>query len=458
MPATTEPQEGKHQIGLVSCVAFCVGTMIGGGVFTLSGLAVDRSGPAAILAYLVAGAVMLLSALSFIVVSSRSRPGDSGYAPLGEILSPGWRFVAMWGFYLNAVICIAFVLLSFGSYLNEYFVASLGRTAAALIAVAAIALLNLGPADLVGKAETGLVGLKVAILLVFAGYGLAFIGAVQWAPFFTGGRGSVLGTTALLFTAYTGFNVVTNIAGSVRDPDRTVPRAIVVSILITAAIYVGVIVALLASGQSDFGEAGLGKAADALMGSWGGPLIAFAACVSTLSGANANLLGSSELMIRLAGQGDVPPVAGRMSKRGHPVFSVFLAAIIAALLIIFSREGDLIIALSNVTAIIAMLVVNVGAFRLAWQGWPGEGVKLPGGVTIPLIGFAAAAAQLPSLGLEAVLIGTCMTLAGYLIFALRHKTWLAGEVSEQKRRIRELETPLARALRRVKRTIEAIEL
>jgi hypothetical protein len=137
---------------------------------------------------------------------------------------------------------------------------------------------------------------------------------------------------------------------------------------------------------------------------------------------------------------------------------VFLAAIIAALLIIFSREGDLIIALSNVTAIIAMLVVNVGAFRLAWQGWPGEGVKLPGGVTIPLVGFAAAAAQLPSLGLEAVLIGTCMTLAGYLIFALRHKAWLAGEVSEQKRRIRELETPLARALRRVKRTIEAIEL
>ena len=454
MPSTgSDAQEGKHQIGLVSCVAFCVGTMIGGGVFTLSGLAVDRSGPSAIAAYLIAGAVMLLSALSFVVVSSRSRPGDSGYAPLGEILSPGWRFVAMWGFYLNAVVCIAFVLLSFGSYLNEYFVKSLGQTAAALIAVAAIALLNLGPADLVGKAETGLVGLKMAILLVFAAYGLAFIADVQWTPFFSGGRGSVLGTTALLFTAYTGFNVVTNMAGSVRDPDRTVPRAIIISILIAAAVYVGVIIALLASGQSDFGEAGLGKAAEALMGSWGGPLIAFAACVSTLSAANANLLGSSELMIRLAGQGDVPPAAGRMSKRGHPVFSVFLAVIIATLLILFSRGGDLIVALSNVTAIFAMLVVNVGAFRLARQGWPGEGVKLPGGVTIPVVGFTAAAAQLPSLGLKAVLIGTGMTLAGYIIYAMRHETRLAGEISELERRIRDLETPLARALRRVAKAL-----
>ncbi len=455
MSETQDPQEGKHQIGLIPCIAFCVGTMIGGGVFTLSGLAVDKAGPAALAAYLIAGAVMLLSALSFVVVSSRSRPGDSGYAPLGEILSPGWRFVAMWGFYLNAVICIAFVLLSFGSYLNEYFVKSLGQTAAALIAVAAIALLNLGPADIIGKAETGLVVLKVGILIVLVGYGLAYIGGVQWSPFFAGARGSVLGTTAMLFTAYTGFNVVTNMAGSVRDPNRTVPRAIIISILLATIIYMGVILALLASGQSNFGDAGLGKAANALMGSWGGPLIAFAACVSTLSGANANLLGSSELMIRLAKQGDVPAGAGRMTKHGHPVFSVFLAAGIAAVLIVSSGGADLVVSLSNVTAIIAMLVVNIGAFRLARQDWPGEGVKLPGGVTIPVLGFTAAAAQLPSLGLKAVLVGTGMTLAGYVMFALRHKTWLAGEVAELEKRVRKLETPLTRALRSITRPVRA---
>ncbi len=446
--------EGKHQIGLIPCIAFCVGTMIGGGVFTLSGLAVDQAGPSALLAYLIAGAVMMLSALSFVVISSRSKPGDSGYAPLGEILSPGWRFVVMWGFYLNAVTCIAFVLISFGSYLNEYFVKSLGPQAAALIAVAAVALLNLGPADLVGKAETWLVGLKVCILIVLAGYGLAYIGNVQWTPFFAGQQGSVLKTTAMLFTAYTGFNVVTNMAGSVKDPDRTVPRTIVLSILIAAAVYMGVIIALLASGESNFGEAGLGKAAEALMGSWGGPLVAFAACISTLSGANANLLGASELMIRLAAQNDVPGALGHISKRGHAIPGVLLAGGLGALIIAVSQGGTLIVSLSNVTAIAAMLVVNVGAFKLARQGWPGEGVKLPGGVLIPVVGFLAAGAQLPSLGFEAVLIGTFLMVAGSAMYAMRHHPFLAGDHDALLKRIENKDTPLARALRRVIKHME----
>ncbi len=452
--ATSVPQKATHQIGLIPCIAFCVGTMIGGGVFTLSGIAVDKAGPMALVAYLVAGAVMLLSALSFVVISSRSQPGESGYAPLGDILSPGWRFVVMWGFYLNAVICIAFVLISFGTYLNEYFVKGLSQTAAALLAVGAVALLNLGPADIVGKAETWLVALKVCILLFLIAYGLGHLGNVAWTPFAPQGASSLASTTAILFTAYTGFNVVTNMAGSVRDPNSTVPKAIIISIIVAAAVYMGVIIALLASGQSDFGEAGLGKAATALMGSWGGPLIAFAACVSTLSAANANVLGASELMIRLAKQGDVPPAAGRMSRGGHAVFSVLLAGVIAALLIALARGGTLIVNLSNVTAIFAMLVVNAGAFRLGMQRWPGQGVKLPGRGLIPALGFIVAGIQLPSLGLKAVLLGAAMTLAGYLMFALRHQTKLGGDIAELERSIRRLETPLTRALRRA---IQAIE-
>jgi APA family basic amino acid/polyamine antiporter len=439
----------SHQIGLVSCVAFCVGAMIGGGVFTLSGLAVDRAGPAALAAYLIAGFVMLLSALSFVAVSSRSKEGDSGYAPLGEILSPAWRFVVMWGFYLNAVVLAAFVLISFGAYLNQYFIKSLDPTAAALLAVLAVALLNLGPADVVGKAETYLVAMKVGVLVLLVGFGLAYIGQADFTPFMPNGASSLLGTTAMLFTAYTGFNVVTNIAGSVRNPKRTVPRAIVISIAISGTVYAGVIIAMLASGLSNFGEAGLARAAAQLMGSWGQPLVALAACVSTLTAANAQILGASELVIRLTAQGDIPPRAGRLSKRGHPVFSVLLASSIAALLIVFAKGGTLIVNISNVTAIFAMLVVDAGAFRLALRKWPGEGIKLPGGVLIPSVGFVVAALQLPSLGLKAVLVGLAMTLVGYVMFALRHQTWLAGDVHELERRIKALETPLSRALRRM---------
>jgi basic amino acid/polyamine antiporter, APA family len=84
-----------HSIGLVPCLAFAVGTMVGGGVFALSGTAINEAGPAALLSYVLAGVVMFLSALCFVAVSGRARPGDSGYGQIGTILGPGWRFVVM---------------------------------------------------------------------------------------------------------------------------------------------------------------------------------------------------------------------------------------------------------------------------------------------------------------------------------------------------------------------------
>src|SRR3954454_16037006 len=82
----------ESRIGLLSCVAFAVGTMVGAGVFVLSGLAVQKAGPAAIISFALAGVLVLLSALSFTVVASRAQQGESGYAYLGRSLGGFWRF------------------------------------------------------------------------------------------------------------------------------------------------------------------------------------------------------------------------------------------------------------------------------------------------------------------------------------------------------------------------------
>ena len=252
-----------------------------------------------------------------------------------------------------------------GVFLRQYFLPSASTTAAAVVAVIVLALLNLGPADVVGRAETFLVALKVGILVVLVVYGLIYVSPDDFSPLAPQGGGSLLRVTAMLFTASIGFNVVTNMAGSVRRPERTVPLAIILSIVISALVYVGVIVALLASGVNHFGEAGLGKAAEALMGAWG-----------------------------------------------------------------------------------ALLIVNVAAYKLARQHWPAPGMRLRGGVALPVVAFLTAAAQLPSLGWADVLLGTAMVFAGLFIYALRHRPELAADPDPMLRAIERLETPLARALRR----------
>jgi amino acid transporter len=353
----------------------------------------------------------------------------------------------MWGFYVNGATILTFLLVSFGDYLNEFFLAGLGATAAGLIATVAISALNLGPADLVAKTETWVVGLKIGILVFFIAWGLSEIGNAEFEPFAPGGEQGIREASALLFTAYTGFNVVTNMAGSVRNPRRTVPLAIVGSVVISGLIYIGVILAMLASGVEDFGSTGVGAAATALMGEWGGYLIAFAACISTLSGANANLLGASEVMIRLVGQGDAPPVLARMTRSGNPFLSVLLIGALTLVLVLVARV-DNIVTYANVAALVAMVVVNVAAFELARKGWPGEGLRLPGGPVIPAIATLACLGQFAALEWPQALIGLGLVAGGLLIYRSRHRQELGhGAAGRAREAVEELDTPLLRAAR-----------
>lgn len=286
-------------------MALAVGTMVGGGVFALPGIVIDRSGPAAILSYLLAAVAVLLSALSFAAVSSRAKTGGSGYGLIADEFGPIWRFLARWAFFISAIADGAIMLVAFGSYL-QYFLTGANALLVSLGAWVLLILLNLGPADLVGRAETVMAVFKLGALVLLIAFGLTAFNVHDLTPFVPNGPVTVLSSTALLFSSYLGFSVVTNVAGVVVHPRRTVPLAILLSLLIVALVYVGVAVAMLMTGITSFGGASVAEAADTLIGPWGGGLIAVAACISTLSGSNAVLLGTSELLIRMAANGDIP--------------------------------------------------------------------------------------------------------------------------------------------------------
>jgi APA family basic amino acid/polyamine antiporter len=143
----------------------------------------------------------------------------------------------------------------------------------------------------------------------------------------------------------------------------------------------------------------------------------------------------------------VAPRWGKLTRHHHPAASVLLATVLVVVLIWVGDLGTA-VALSNVAAIIAMLIVNVAAYKLARRRWPAPGMRLRGGVALPVVAFLTAAAQLPSLGWANVALGTAMVFAGLFIYALRHRPELATDPDPMLRAIEELETPVARALRR----------
>lgn len=411
------------KIGVISALAFSVGTMIGGGVFALSGTVIDEAGSAAILGYVFAGVIMLFSAISFAAVSARAPANKTGYEPIATYLGPVWRFLTMWAFLIMGVALIAFVLVSFASYFL-FFVPTL-KDASLLISFTALALLmllNLGSTALVGKAETVMVFFKVLVLLVLIIFGLIAI-APERLISVTGEQPfpeSAWYSTAILFTAYTGFNVVTNMSSQIRNPSKNVPLAIMLSLGIVSVVYVLVAVALLMSDVKSFGTAGLAKAAQQLGEPWGfgialGALVALAACVSTLSGANANVLASAELLVGMAGNRDIPAWMGKLSAHGYPRNSVVIVTLLAVALMV-SGAFSTVVVLSNVATVVAMVLVNVTAMRMAVQHWPGAGMRLPLGVTIPVLGTLGALSNLFQYAWWQNLLGLGLVASGLLLY------------------------------------------
>lgn len=424
----------KKTIGLWSCIAFAVGSMVGAGVFVLSGVAIEKAGPAALVAFSLAGIAVLCSAFSFIVIASQAKAGELGYAPVGRILGNRfWSFLTAWSFYLAAIIGMAFVLHGFGVYMQEFFIHSVPAVVWAVIATIVLALLNLGPASRIGKIESLLVLIKVGILLLLISFGLMHLTSSDLHPFVPHGTDSIFATSGMLFIAYLGFSVVTNIAGDVTNPKRTVPRAILLSILIVIGLYAGVVCALISTPLASYNEGSIGHAAIALMGPIGGMLIPIAALISTLSAANSNILGSSEIMVRLAARGDIPTRIGRM-RNGHPTVSVIFGAILCLILLISQHKTD-IIALANVAAIVAIILINCAAIR-ALAAEKQHAMRLPGGPILPLIGLVSCFAELALLGVMPVVIGLSFVSLGGLIYLGRkrfhhriHHTELVAELA-----------------------------
>jgi amino acid transporter len=112
---------------------------------------------------------------------------------------------------------------------------------------------------------------------------------------------------------------------------------------------------------------------------------------------------------------------------------LFIAAVTVLLMPVTDLKS--IVALANVGALAAMIVVSAAAFRLARQGWPGEGVRLPGGVLIPVVGIGTTLMQFPSLSWGPVGVGLALFVVGLVLYGVRHQRRFGHGVAEHVRHL-----------------------
>ena len=329
---------GDGKIAFWGVVAIGVGGMVGGGIFAVLGLAVQLAHGGTPVAFAVAGAVALLTAYSYakLSVAYPSRGGTVAFLDraFGAGMITGSLNMLLW---MSYVVMLSLYALAFGSYGATFLPETwqgVGKHVLISLSVILITGLNLLSAEVIGKAENWIVGLKVAILLLFVGVGLAGIKTAQIVPGSWSPPLQLVAGGMIIFLAYEGFELIANTAQDVRDVARTLPRAYYTAVGFVIALYV--LVALVAVGNLTVDKIvaaedyALAEAARPFLGQPGFMLIAVAAMLSTASAINATLYGAARLSYCIVRDGELPAMLER-KVWGEPVEGLLITAVLTLL-------------------------------------------------------------------------------------------------------------------------------
>lgn len=232
----------KTDMSFVNVVSIGIGSIVGAGIFALLGQVILFSQNLTYASFLIAGVAAMFSGYSYAKLSARY-PVSGGLTDFFHIafknrhLSAGLTILYM----LTSAISISMMAKSFGIYTAHLFRYSEHQSyivnTAAVVLIIGLSLLNMSGAKASSRAETALVSLKLFILLLLFGAGLWFYDATDKAILPAPEAKSFWGGIGVTFFAYAGYGVITNAAGDVKNPQKTIPLAIYTTLLIVTALY-----------------------------------------------------------------------------------------------------------------------------------------------------------------------------------------------------------------------------
>lgn len=371
-------------------VAIVINGIIGAGIFGLPSRVYSLIGTYSLIAFVACALVVALIILCFAEVSSRFSETGGPYLYAREAYQPAVAFEIGWLFWLARATAFAAncnLLINYLSFFWEPATTTVWRASIIVFIVAALAVINvLGIRQAAIVSNFFTVG-KLVALIIFIAAGLFFLNpqAFEFGP--APPRGSFSQSVLLLVYAFTGFEMATVPAGEVRDPQRNLPRALIIAIFVVAFIYILVQVVCVGTlpslGQS---QKPLADAATHFLGTAGGAIISAGAVISITGNLNILLLSASRLPFAMAEQHQLPQLIGSVHKR---FFTPHIAIGITAALLLFLTLKSSFVQLLTISTLARL--VTYGATCLALPLFrnrreiPAPVFRLPGGTVIAIL-------------------------------------------------------------------------
>mgnify|MGYP001025035274 FL=1 len=398
----------RRRLGTFDAVVIGLGSMLGAGIFVAPAPAAAAAGSGLLVGLALAAAVAYCNAMSSARLAARYPQSGGTYVYGRERLGPFWGYAAGWSFVIGKTASCAAIALTVGHY-----VWPAQAHAVAVAAVVALTALNYTGVEKSAAASRVIVALVLAVLafVVVVGLGIhSDTSSFAAIPPDSGASAlGVLQAAGLLFFAFAGYARIATLGEEVRDPARTIPRAIPLALGITLVVYALVTVAAL----NQLGVAGLAGAAAPLAetvtaAGFGGlvPVVGAGAAVSALGSLLALILGVSRTVLAMARDRHLPAGLARLHPRfGTPYRAeVVVGVVVAATAAVADLRGA--IGFSSFAVLLYYAIANASAWTLGYR-------------RLPALGFAGCLVLAFLLPAGSVFAGVCVAGLGVLAYGLR---------------------------------------
>lgn len=372
----------RREVGLAGAVMMGLGSILGTGVFVSVAIATGVTGPSVVLAIALAALVAICNGLSSAQLAAAHPVSGGTYEYAYRLLNPWLGFTAGWMFLCAKSASAATAALGLAGAVNQMFEfqSEFPRVPLALAFVGLLTMLILAGIRRSNQTNMIIVAITLVALTTFVAACLPIAlkeMSQNMLPFFSVGSeqkstlASFLQATALMFVAFTGYGRIATLAEEVHEPRRTIPAAVIITLLISACLYIAVgFVGVASVGVDLFSNAGtrsvapLQVVANRLGHSWVASLVAVGAVTAMLGVCMNLILGLSRVALAMARRRDIPHYfSGVHAIRSSPDPATWLVALMIAGLVLV---GDVKTtwSFSAFTVLIYYAITNLAALRL----------------------------------------------------------------------------------------------
>ncbi|WP_414469832.1 APC family permease [Methanobacterium sp. ACI-7] len=416
----------KRKLGLFEVTVSGIGIILGAGIYALLGEAAPLSGNALWLSFLIASTVAAFTALSYAELASMFPSSAAEYEYVKNAIGEKIGFIIGWIIIFSAIISSSTVAVGFGNYLGTLFnIPPLYSAIGLIILLSLILFIGIKESAWVAILFTSIEA--IGLLIIFF-IGIPYYGSVNYFEMPLGLNG-IFASAALIFFAYLGFEEIVKLSDEANEPNKNIPKAIILAMIISTVLYILVAfssVSILGWEALADSPAPFSQIAAAVLGPNGALLLSIIALFATSNTVLLLLLAGSRIVYGMAASNSLPRVLRKVHPRTRtPWVSIIVVGVIAVAFL-FLGNLEFLASATNYALFLSFIFINAAVIVLRYKSpelirtfkIPVNIGRLP---LLPVFGLFTCILLLLQLSFDAIALGIVITVIGLIFAFLRRK-------------------------------------